>query len=167
MITPCNFLIYDSTTQVLDIRSSFNIYNSLQGLQVSRRFEEGKRFLNIGDGRSVLVLALGTIKLVFKPNVIILSKYHFCPSFLLNIISIGLLTMYSYKILIKRNNFNIIMNGINMMNGQLNNGIYKLSQSISVMYTSSKYPKISDVSDIYLWYYRLGHVNKNRINRLT
>ena len=23
------------------------------------------------------------------------------------------------------------------------------------------------VSDIYLWHYRLGHINKNRINRLT
>ena len=59
------------------------------------------------------------------------------------------------------------MNGVNTMNGQLNNGIYILSQSVSIMYTSNKYPRISDVSDIYLWYCRLGHVNKNRINRLT
>ena len=34
------------------------------------------------------------------------------------------------------------------------------------MYTSNKHPKICDVSNIYLWYCRLGHVNKNRINRL-
>ena len=58
------------------------------------------------------------------------------------------------------------MNDVNVMNGQLNNGIYILSQPISVMYMSSKHPKISDVSDIYLWHYRLGHVNKNKINRL-
>ena len=34
------------------------------------------------------------------------------------------------------------------------------------MYTSNKHPRINDLSDIYLWYCRLGHVNKNRINRL-
>ena len=127
MITPCNFLIYDSTTWVLDIESFFNIYNSSQGLQVSRRFKEDERFLNVGDGKSVPVLALGTIKLVFKSNIIVLSECHFCPSFLLNIISVGLLAMYSYEISIKKNNFNIIMNGVNVMNGQLNNSIYILS----------------------------------------
>ena len=35
------------------------------------------------------------------------------------------------------------------------------------MYISNKCPRISDISDIYLWHCRLGHVNKNRINRLT
>ena len=59
------------------------------------------------------------------------------------------------------------MNGINVMNGQLSNGIYILSQPVSIMYTFSKHLKISDVSDIYLWHYWLGHVNKNRINMLT
>ena len=75
--------------------------------------------------------------------------------------------MHGYKILIKRDNFNIIMNNINVMNGELNNKIYILSQPVSVMYSTSKYPRISDVSDLYLWHCRLGHVNKNRINRLT
>ena len=34
------------------------------------------------------------------------------------------------------------------------------------MYTPSKYPKIDNVSESYLWHYRLGHVNKYRIDRL-
>ena len=59
------------------------------------------------------------------------------------------------------------MNGVNVMNRQLNNKIYILSQPVSIMYTSSKCPRISDVSDIYLWHCRLGHINKNKINRLT
>ena len=73
----------------------------MQDLQLSERFGDGERFLNVGDERSVSVLTLGTIKLVFKSNIIILSEYHFYPSFLLNIISVGLLTMYGYEILIK------------------------------------------------------------------
>ena len=34
------------------------------------------------------------------------------------------------------------------------------------MYTPNKYLKVN-VSNAYLWHYRLGHVNKNRIDRLT
>ena len=48
-----------------------------------------------------------------------------------------------------------------------NFNIYILSQSVSVMYTSSKHPKISDIFDVYLWHCRLSRVNKNRIKRLT
>ena len=49
---------------------------------------------------------------------------------------------------------------------QLNNKIYVVSWS-SIMYMSKKYPRIDDVSDAYLWHYRLGHINKSRMNRLT
>ena len=35
------------------------------------------------------------------------------------------------------------------------------------MYTPSKCPRLDNITDIYLWNCRLGHINKNRINRLT
>ena len=38
---------------------------------------------------------------------------------------------------------------------------------MNVIYTTNKHPKIDKVNDIYLWHYQLGHINKNRINRLT
>ena len=117
MITPYNFSICDTTIWILDTGSPYHICNSMQGLQISRRFEVGERFLNIGDKRSVPVLALGTIKLVFKSNIIILSEYHFFSTFLLNIIFVDLLAMYDYEILIKIKNFNIIMNDVNVLNG--------------------------------------------------
>ena len=34
------------------------------------------------------------------------------------------------------------------------------------MYTASKHTKLDNVSKFYLWYCRLGHVSKNRIDRL-
>ena len=49
MITSCNFFTCDTTTWVLDIECPVYICNSLQGLQVSRKFENGQRFLNVGD----------------------------------------------------------------------------------------------------------------------
>ena len=57
------------------------------------------------------------------------------------------------------------MNGVTVMHGQLNNEIYIVSRS-SVMYISKKYPRIDDISDGYLWHYGLGHINKNKMNRL-
>ena len=74
----------------------------MQGLQVSRRFDEGERFLNVGDRNKVPILALGIMNLVINSRNVILSECHYCLNFLLNIISVGLLAMYSYKILIKK-----------------------------------------------------------------
>ena len=52
------------------------------------------------------------------------------------------------------------------MHGQLNNYIYIVSRP-NVIYISNKYPIIDDVTDAYLWHYRLGHINKNRMNMLA
>ena len=101
MITPYTFSICDTMIQILGTESPINICNSLQGLQISESFEEGKRFLNIRDRRSVSGLALGMIKLVFNSHIIILNDCHYYPIFLLNVIFIGLLVK-NYKILIKK-----------------------------------------------------------------
>ena len=167
MITSYNFSICDTTTWVLDTGSPYYICNLMQGLQVSRRFDEGERFLNVGDGSKVPILALGIMSLVINSRNVILSECHYCPSFLLNIISVGLLAMYGYYFLIKENIYNIILNGVTIFIGQLNNKIYLLSQSVNVVQNFGKCPRIDNVSEVYLWHCRLGHINKNRINRLA
>ena len=68
---------------------------------------------------------------------------------------------------IKKDYYDIIIDDVTIMQGQQRNGIYILSQPVSVMYTSKKYHRLDNVSDIYLWHYRLGHINKNRINKFT
>ena len=75
--------------------------------------------------------------------------------------------MYGYEFLIKGNICNIILNDVTMFVGQLNNIIYFLSQPVNVVQTSGKCPRIDNVSEVYLWHCRLGHINKNRINRLA
>ena len=113
------------------------------------------------------VLALGILKLVFESHTIVLNDCHFCPSFFLNIISVGLLTKNDYEILIKKQVCNIIMNDVTIFCGHLNNDVYMLSQPVNIVYSIGKHPRLDSVSDIYLWHYKLGHINKNRINRLT
>ena len=154
MIIPYNFFVCDNQTWVLDIESPFNICNSLQRLQVTRRFEDNERFLNVEDGRSVSVLALGVLKIVFNRNVIVLNDCHFYPKFLLNVIFVDLLARYNYEFSIKNVTLNVILNDITIISRHLTNGIYILSQLINVVYKSNKCPRINNVSDIYLWHHR-------------
>ena len=76
--------------------------------------------------------------------------YHYCPSFLLNVIFIGLLAEDDFNFLIKDVFDDIFMNNIIIMHGQLRYGIYLLSQPISVIYISNKYPKVDYVINAYL-----------------
>ena len=99
----------------MDTDSPIHICNSLQDLQVIKRFGDGERFLNIEDGRSVLVLALEIIKLVFESHYIVLDECHYCSSFLLNIIFVGFLINSNYEISIKKNFYNIILNGVKIL----------------------------------------------------
>ena len=58
------------------------------------------------------------------------------------------------------------MNNSVIMKAKLNNDIYILSWPVSVVYTSSKHPRLKNISDLYLWHCRLGHVNQSRINKM-
>ena len=133
MIIPCSFSICDTTNWVLDIGSPIHICNSLQGLRISRRFKEGERFLNVGDGSHIPILALGVMELFFESCNTLLSECHYCSSFLLNVISIGQLAIEGFNFLIKNDILNIIMNDFSMMYGQLSNGIYILSWPVNVL----------------------------------
>ena len=71
----------------------------------------------MGDRSRVLVLALGVMELCFESCKILLSDYHFCPSFLLNVISVGQLAIEGYDFSIKKDILNIIVNDVSMMYG--------------------------------------------------
>ena len=73
--------------------------------------------MNVGDRISVSVLALEIVKLIFNSQVVVLSDGHFCPLFLLNVISIGFLAKKNYEISIKNSSCNVILNDVTMMNG--------------------------------------------------
>ena len=95
-----------------------------------------------------------------------LDDCHYCPSFMMNIISVGLLAKLDYKFIIKDNFCDIIMNDTTIIHGQLKHGIYIILWPISIIYTPSKCPKLDNVNESYLWHCRFNHVNKNRIDRM-
>ena len=71
----------------------------------------------MGDGSQVLIMTLGVIEPVFESNGVILSDCHYCPSFLMNIISVSLLTKDGYNLSIKNYYCDIIMNDVTIIRG--------------------------------------------------
>ena len=68
--------------------------------------------MNVGDKRVVPVLAIEKVHLVLNSNIIILDDCHYYPSFLMNVISIGLLAKDGFTFSIKKNLCDIIVNDI-------------------------------------------------------
>ena len=71
----------------------------------------------MGDGSLVPVLALRIVELCLESSRVVLSEYHYCPSFMLNVISVGQLATEGYEFSIKNDILNIIMNGVIIMQG--------------------------------------------------
>ena len=138
----------------------------MQGLQVSRRYEDGEQSLSVENGSYVSVLTIGVLSLIFDLSTVELVDYHYCPSFIMSIISEGLLASCGCELRMKGDVCQVIMNNSMIIKAKLNNGIYVLSQPVSVMYTSSKHPRLKNISNLYLWHCRLGHVNQSGINKM-
>ena len=79
--------------------------------------------MNVGDERAVPVLVIEKVQLILNSNVIILDDYHYCLSFLMNVIFIGFLAKDGYNFSIKKNYYDITMNSITIIRGQLKYGI--------------------------------------------
>ena len=103
--------------------SPIHICNLLQGLQVSRKFEDEKQFLSIENGSSVSILVIGVLSLVFDSHIVELVDCHYCPSFIISIISVGLLASCGYELLIQGDVCQVIMNNSVIIKAKLNNDI--------------------------------------------
>ena len=73
--------------------------------------------MNVRDGRDVPILNIEKVQFTLNSNVIILDDYHYYPSFLMNIISVGFLAKEGYSFSIKKDFCDISMNGITIMCG--------------------------------------------------
>ena len=49
------------------------------------------------------------MQLIFESNSVMLDECHYCPSFLMNVISVGFLVKFDFKFLIKDDFYDVIM----------------------------------------------------------
>ena len=161
-----NCLSISTESWVLDTGSGSHICNSLQGLRRSRRLGTGEMDLRVGNDASTH--AVGDYHLSLpKGNILILKNCYFVPNMMCNIISVSVLTTEGYVFGLRDDVMNVMKDRILVANGTLSNGIYILDQNSLVLTTqNTKKRNASGMNDSYLWHCRLGHISKNRLDKL-
>ena len=87
-----SLIVTDSSMWVLDTGISFNICNTLQGLQITRWLKKGEINLQVGNGANVVALALRSVSLIMSIGKVLVLEYcYYVLKFISNIISISML----------------------------------------------------------------------------
>ena len=156
------------TAWVLDTGSGSHICNSLQGMRKSRKLGMGEMDLRVGNGAHAAAHAVGDRHLSLpSKKILVLKQCYYVPNMLCNIISVSLLVADGYSFVLDGSQMNITLNQVLVGHGTLVNGVYILNQNSYVFNTTNKRKRnTSGLNDSYLWHCRLGHINRNRLDRL-
>ncbi|KAI3453969.1 hypothetical protein Pfo_010632, partial [Paulownia fortunei] len=164
-------LVVDSTdTWIVDSGATNHICNTLQGFQVTRELNEGEHTLRVGTGAVVSARAVGIVYLYFRDKKhLVLRNCYYVPNITRNLISVALLFRQGYYVHFSSMAVDIFLNKALICKGCLNNDLYVLKPTDSLLYhtTSNKRIKLSPTNETFLWHLRLGHINLNKIQRLV
>ena len=157
----------------IDSGVSTHVVISLQGLINKRKPSLKESKLKVGNDLEVEVEFVGVVKLTLESGFeICLENTFYVPSFRRNLISVLSLTRLGFSFVFINNSVDLKFNSEIVGSGILDDGLYKLClasdnphASLNIVNAISKRPIIKDKS-FSLWHKRLGHISKERINRL-
>ncbi|KAL0427521.1 UNVERIFIED_CONTAM: hypothetical protein Slati_2926900 [Sesamum latifolium] len=160
-------MITNVASWVLDTGCGAHICNNLQVMERSRKLSKDEMILRLGDGKTVVAEAVGSLNLVVSDHIRIeLKDYFYVPSMIKNIIFIPILDNDGFKFLIDKNCFYLMIHDKYHLLGTLVNGLYILQQSNLIMTAQHKW-KVNNHENAQLWHARLGHISKDRIKKLV
>jgi len=145
---------------------------SMQGYLWSRPPSDAERFIFVGDGNKVAVEAIGTFRLRLKTGFLLdLFETFVAPSFRRNLISISSLDKSGFYCSFGNNKVSLSQNSCIVGSGSLIDNLYMLDVAGSyneILQTSSRGTKRKlNENSAALWHKRLGHISKQRIQRLV
>ena len=155
----------------LDSGSTTNISVSMQGCLSHRSPIDAERRIYFGNGESVEVEAVGIFKLLLSTGHFLELKDTFIvPSFRRNLVSVSYLDKFGYYCSFGNNEVTLSLNSnlVGFGTFMLNDNLYMLDtltsyhETLNVQTRGTK-RKLNDSS---LWHKRLGHISKNRVERL-
>ena len=98
---------------------------------------------------------------------LVLDICYYVPFIIKNNISIFCLNKLKYRFLFENNSCSILLNDEIIEKGTLINGLFILDEKSTIINMDVNVKrKIEKVNDSYLWHYRLGHIGKERIQKL-
>lgn len=159
----------------LDSSATTNISVSMQGCMNYRKPNDVERYIYVGDGKPVEVEVVWHFRLLLSTGFYLDLKDTFVVlSLRRNLISVSYLEKLGYLCLFGNNMFKLSFNsnifGTNSLmthdNLYLLDTIATYGESLNVESCGTK-RKIDNNNSEALWHKRLGHISKNRVERLV
>ena len=159
----------------LDSGATTNVSISMQGCMSYRRPSDAERRIYVGDGKSVDVEAIGHFRLLLSTGCYLDLKDTFVvPSFRRNFVSISVLDKSGYSCSFRNGQFSLSLNSNVIGTGSLviYDNLYLLdtvasyNETLNVESRGTK-RKINNENSGTLWHKRLGHISRNRVERLV
>jgi len=156
----------------VDSGATTHISMSLQGCLWSRPPSNTETFIYVGDGNKVSVEVIGSFSLLFKTGCYLdLFETFVAPSVRRNLISIYVLDKYGFPCSFGNNKVSLSNNSKIVGYGSLIDNLYMLdmerssNEILKIESRGTKHKFINNYAT--LWHKRLGHISKQRIQRLV
>ena len=169
-----NLAIVPNDTWWIDSGATTHISVTMQGCLQSRLPNDGERYIFTGNGNKAKVEAIGVFRLYLGTNVFLdLENTFVVPSFRRNLVSVSCLDKFGYLCSFGNETFSIFQNSVLIGTGSLIDKLYKLNtitsndnESLHVSNIGTK-RKLTNENSSMLWHKRLGHISKQRLERLV
>ena len=145
----------------------------MQACHSSRLPIDGERYIYTRNGKKAQVQAIGTFQLMLDSGfILILENTFIVPSFRRNLISVSCLDKSGYLCSFGNETFSLFQNSKVIGTGSLIDKLYKLNMQspntnliMNATIIGSK-RKLNNKKSSMLWHKRMGHISKQRIERL-
>ncbi|KAJ9679813.1 hypothetical protein PVL29_021660 [Vitis rotundifolia] len=159
----------------LDTGATIHVTNSLQEMTKKRRPSKHEEFVYMGDGSKVKIDFFGMIKLrLATESLLLLHDVAYIPSLRRNLVSVSTLDRQGYSFHFGGGKVDIFSNSVLIGNGVLFGNLYNLSLHHGSFCDSSSVNSVvgckrarMNLSSSMLWHKRLGHISRQRLERLV
>ncbi|GKD09294.1 retrotransposon protein, putative, ty1-copia subclass [Tanacetum coccineum] len=172
-INTIEFYIFPSTSWVYDTGCGTHICITTQGLRVSRKLKPGALSLYVGNGHRAAVEAIREFHLCLPSGLVLtLHNCHYAPSIARGVILVSCLYTDGFVNRFKNDN-TILVSTNNLVyfcaipwDDVFEIDLYSSYTNDSYMYAISNKRVKLDLDSTLFWHYRLGHINKKRMEKL-
>ena len=157
----------------VDTGASIHVTNSLHGFKSKRRPYDGEVAVYMGNGEKALVEFIGVVNLpLASGGVLVLDDVVYVPSLRRSLISVSKLDSSGFGFHFGNKRFVLYSGSCEIASGALCDGLYKLDldpnyPSSHNVFATIGSKRVNDEFSSMLWHRRLGHISRERMERLT
>uniref|UniRef100_A0A2N9EWH4 Integrase catalytic domain-containing protein n=1 Tax=Fagus sylvatica TaxID=28930 RepID=A0A2N9EWH4_FAGSY len=180
LTTPLAFVCFESNLVDIPLNSwwvdtgaSIHVTNSLHGFKSKRRPYDGEVAVYMGNEEKALVEFIGVVNLpLASGGVLVLDDVVYVPSLRRSLISVSKLDSSGFGFHFGNKRFVLYSGSREIASSALCDGLYKLDldpnyPSSHNVFATIGSKRVNDEFSSMLWHRRLGHISRERMERLT